>query len=193
MAHYFSSVPSKKDTTISVFVGDMQYDALVGGGLFSLEHIDLGSKLLVEESKVSQSDIVLDVGCGWGAVGVSLLKLGKVKQVVFCDVNPTAVLYTKKNLALHKFDAKVFESDGLANVPHGCNTILLNPPQSAGKSVCIRLFKEAYDYLPKGGSLQVVVRLQKGGKSLREELISIFGSCEIIARKSGFSILYVTK
>ncbi len=73
------------------------------------------------------------------------------------------------------------------------NSIIVNPPQTAGKKVCHQIIEESLDYLEDGGILQLVVRHQKGGKSLMAKMNEVFGNAKDIAKKSGYRVYISVK
>ena len=88
----------------------------------------------------------------------------------------------------YKVDAKVVQSDAFENIDENFDVILLNPPQTAGKKLCFKMIEEAKEHLKKGGSLQLVARHQKGGKTLQKKMEEVFGNSEVLSRQSGFRV-----
>jgi 16S rRNA (guanine1207-N2)-methyltransferase len=107
------------------------------------------------------------------------------------DIN-TAVFLARKNIELNKVNAEARESDIFSSIPEKFDTILLNPPQSAGKELCFRMIEESRQHLKKNGLLQLVARPRKGGRTLAEKMKEVFGNVEVIAKGAGFSV-YVSK
>ena len=87
---------------------------------------------------------------------------------------------------------KTKQSDLYDNIPEKFDTIITNPPQSAGKQVCFEIIKQAKLHLKKGGLLQLVARHNKGGKELEKKMKEVFNNVKDIAKKSGYRI-YVSK
>ena len=109
-------------------------------------------------------------------------------KVTFSDINERAVKITRINLKLHKLKAEVVQSDRFENIKEKYNTILLNPPQTAGKELCFRLIEDSKKHLNKNGTLQVVARHNKGGKELSKKMKEVFGNIIEIAKGSGYRI-----
>jgi 16S rRNA (guanine1207-N2)-methyltransferase len=130
------------------------------------------------------------LGCGYGAVGVSIAKSFSGK-VVMSDVNERALLLSLKNLELNSCAAEVIKSfayDSLSKYKDSFDTILANPPQKAGKEICMKMVDEAPLFLKKNGLLQIVARPNMGGASLEKEIKKVFGNCEKIAEKGEFAV-----
>ncbi len=190
MEHYYSEKQSSalKPEKKTINVNNDSFELYTASGLFSKEHIDSASKLLIEHASLPEQGKVLDLGCGYGVIGISLLKKNPDLKIFFSDVNERALLLTKKNLELHGLKGKVIKSFLFENIKEEFSVILSNPPMSAGKDVCFRLIEEAYEYLEKNGSLQLVARHNKGGKALKEKILEVFGNAEELARQGGFRV-----
>jgi 16S rRNA (guanine1207-N2)-methyltransferase len=104
------------------------------------------------------------------------------------DVNKRAVKLAKMNLRLNKVDCKVFQSDMYSKVDSKFDTIIINPPQKAGKEICFSMITLAKDYLKPKGLLQIVARHQKGGKVLMGKMEEVFGNVSTVSRKSGYRV-----
>ncbi len=160
-------------------------------GLFSTRRLDPGTRLLIEEAPVAPGQHVLDLGCGIGVVGLSLLLRGGI-DVTFSDVNPLAVQAARRNLAELKRRAPVIESDLFAKIPGAFDVILTNPPIVAGRSKLYALIDDAPAHLRSGGALALVARHNKGGKMLAKRMAEAFCNVEEVAKKSGFRV-YVSR
>lgn len=188
--HYFSKNQSTKfnPTLIKdqIFKKDIEF--YTASGVFSIGHIDFGSKVLIEHAIIEDGWSVLDLACGWGPVGISLMKEYKDLNLFFTDVNERSVKLTVMNLKLHKKEAKVKSGNLYEKVEGKFNTILVNPPQTAGKQVCIEMIDQSVNYLLPGGCLQLVARHQKGGKSFAKRMEEVFGNVKDICKKGGFRV-----
>ena len=193
MTHYYSKKQTGKIDIkkISAVLRNKKLEFYTGAGVFSRNKIDNGSYILLQNAIVKKGWHVLDLGCGYGPVGISIAKSEDAK-VLMADVNERAVFLTGKNIELNKADAEARESDVFSNIPEKFDTILLNPPQSAGKALCFRMIEESKEHLKKNGLLQIVARPKKGGKTLAEKMKEIFGNVEVISKGAGYSV-YVSK
>lgn len=190
MPHYFSEKQEGKLVTFSVIIrlkGD-EFELLSSSGVFSKRDLDNGTRLLIENCVVKDGDNVLDIGCGYGVVGISLAKKHNIK-VLMTDVNERAVKLSRMNikkLKLENIEAK--KRDLYDKIESDFDVILSNPPQTAGKKVCFGIIEGAYSHLKKNGTFQLVARHQKGGKELEKKMNEVFGNVEQIAKGSGFRI-----
>jgi len=192
MEHYFSENPkaAASERTFSALLRGNRLSFVSSGGVFSKSGIDKGTELLIEKCIMQDGWRVLDLGCGYGAVGVSIAKAFNV-EVVMSDVNERALLLTGKNLERNGCTAKAIKSSGydsLSDFKGMFDSILVNPPQKAGKKVCFRMIDDAPLFLKKRGFLQVVARPRHGGNSLAAEMQGVFGNCEKIAEKGNFAV-----
>ncbi len=187
VTHYFVEEPEGELKTKEVQEESASF--LTGSSVFSFGKVDKGSELLSAVATVTGS--VLDLGCGWGYVGISIKKRCPSCTVTLSDVNERAVMLAKKNAKKNKVSVRVIRSDGFAKLD-SFDTILFNPPQHAGKVLCMRLIEEAYAHLNDGGSLQLVCRHQKGGKSFQKKLES-YGEVTILGRQGGFRVYKCVK
>ncbi|MGM5482257.1 MAG: class I SAM-dependent methyltransferase [Nanobdellota archaeon] len=186
--HYFSSKQSSKEvlTKIRQEVLGNQIELESSSGVFSCKKIDKGSLVLINNCIIRDKDRVLDLGCAYGAVGISLALAYDIKMIM-TDINNRAVKLARKNAKKNGLkDIKILQGDGFEKVEGLFDTILLNPPQSAGKDVCESLIEQSRKFLKEGGTLQVVIRKNKGGKSLSSFMRNAFGNLEVLAKSSGY-------
>jgi 16S rRNA (guanine1207-N2)-methyltransferase len=191
MEHYFSKKPKSRPEKNIISYEGLQFHT--SSSVFSKKAVDKGTALLIKEPKIKPNSKILDIGCGYGIVGISISKLYPETEVTMSDINERAIALTKKNLKLNNAKATVIKSNLFENIKENFDIILSNPPQHAGKDTCIKIIKDSFAHLNKGGSLQLVVRHQKGGKSLSKKMEETFGNVESIARKSGYHIYYSKK
>jgi len=185
--HYYTKDPKSELKTFLVekeILGN-KIRLYTASGLFSKERLDKGSLLLIENAQIKGKD-VLDLGCGYGVVGISIAKRYG-SAVTFSDINSRAVEFTIKNCKLNSIkEYSAVQSDGFEDISRKFDHILLNPPQTAGKDVCLRLIEESLEHLNHGGDLQIVARHNKGGKTLSEHMRTVFGNLSVSAKSGGF-------
>ncbi|NBJ64877.1 class I SAM-dependent methyltransferase [bacterium c-19] len=166
-------------------------------GVFSKHNVDYGSRVLLDalhKHDQKLGDTLLDVGCGYGVIGLSLKKAYPDKQVTMLDINPRAVELTKLNAQNNQCEVAVHVSDAYDKVMDQSFTdIITNPPIRAGKKVIYPIFAKAYEHLLKQGNLWVVIRKAQGAESAKKYIESIFGNCEVIQKDKGYYILRATK
>lgn len=191
--HYFARRPSSKPRfgLLKVHLRGRFFEFLTASGVFSKTHVDLGTRLLIESMILPKSGCVLDLGCGYGAVGVVAAVSNPRLSVVMVDINERAVRLAKENA----------KRNGAANVRFGCGflyepvkdtcfeAILSNPPMSAGMKIIHPIIEQAPQHLAKSGVFQMVVRSKIGGKTLMQKIADTFGNVEVLARQSGYRVL----
>jgi len=191
MAHYFDREQDSdlRITTIESTLRGNNFRFLTGSGVFSVGRVDKGSLLLIERCAIPEEGRVLDLGCGFGVIGIAIARAFPKTGVILSDVNERAVMLAGKNIGMNKAEnAVAVRGDGYENVEGKFDVILLNPPQSAGKELCLRLMKEAKGHLAKGGSLQAVMRHKVGGKDMSEKTAPFYRSLDILAIKGGYRV-----
>ena len=195
MSHYYDKVQSSplREEIVSVNVLGFSFDFFSASGLFSKKELDSATRLLIEKADLTNAKSVLDLGCGWGVVAVSLAVANKNSEIKFVasDVSDRAITYTKKNSRKFKAHVEVIQSNIFENSYFEnklFDVILTNPPYVAGRKVCLAFIEESFNHLNEGGSLQLVARHKKGGKFLGEYMKDLFGNLEFIGKQSGFRI-----
>jgi 16S rRNA G1207 methylase RsmC len=140
---------------------------------------------------LSATGYVLDIGCGYGVVGISAAKFNPKLHVVMTDVNARAVRLAKKNLTLNKVtNAEVrygFFYEPVENLKF--KIVLSNPPVSAGMETVKAIVTGAPKVMAPEASFQMVIRSKIGAKILPALFTETFGNCGIVARESGFRVL----
>lgn len=162
---------------------------ITDNGVFSKNEVDPGSRLLIHALPDPMTGTLCDIGCGWGAMGVSLAKRYPLLKVTMSDVNERALDLCKKNAALNRVEASILESDGMKNVEGVFDYIITNPPIRAGKAVIYRFFEEASQKLKTDGALYIVIRKQQGAASAEKYLRTLFESVNTIERSGGYHVL----
>ncbi len=165
-------------------------------GVFSKSEVDFGSRLLIETFVFpKQAGDILDVGCGYGPIGLSLAKEDGDRTVHMVDVNERALALSKKNAERNQIDnVVVYQSDCLDRVSkRDFVAILTNPPIRAGKQVVHTIFEQAEQHLSNGGELWVVIQKKQGAPSAIEKLKTLFPEVEIVDKEKGYFILKAKK
>lgn len=198
MQHYFIEKQHKASDYFEFedTIADMKLKFRSCDSIFSKDEIDEGTRTLLNTvfDKVELSGDGLDLGCGYGVIGISIIKkLGLNCDMI--DVNGTAVELALHNLLLNgiRAGANVFKSNGFKNVNSTYDFIVTNPPIKTGKKLLFELMDGAYEHLNKGGTLTLVIRKDHGEESLKKKLTELFGNCEILKRNKGFYILHCIK
>lgn len=165
--------------------------------IFSKDELDLGSKTLIETvlEEVNPTGYGLDFGCGYGIVGIAIIKKLKT-NMDFADVNGTAIELTRTNLLKNgiKSAGDLIKTDGFANIAKkDYDFVVTNPPIKTGKKLLFEIMQGAHNSLKTGGTLTLVIRKDHGEESLKKYLSQLFGNCEILRRNKGFYILHSIK
>jgi 16S rRNA (guanine1207-N2)-methyltransferase len=191
--HYFSAEPSCEERfgIIKATLRGKKLQFLTSSSVFSKKKIDLGTSVLIDAMVLPQTGSVLDIGCGYGAVGITAAAINPNLRVVMTDVNMRAVRLAKQNIeGNHLRNTQV--TYGYLYEPVEAmrfDVVLSNPPVSAGMDVVRAIIMGAPKVLLPGGSFQMVIRSKIGAKSLPELFTEVFGSCEVLSRESGFRVL----
>ncbi|MCR4622251.1 MAG: methyltransferase [Clostridiales bacterium] len=188
--HYFTSVPESESRPFEfeteclgqrlVFVCDR--------GVFSKGEIDEGTRILLE-SLPPLSGRILDLGCGWGPVGITLGKLFPDAIVLMSDINQRAAALAGANIIKNGVsNVSVSVSDGFEGLEGSFDYIITNPPIRAGKQKIYSLFDDALKRLNPKGSLFIVIRRQQGAESALKHLGE---NARVIEKRKGFWVIEV--
>ena len=165
-------------------------------GVFSKREVDFGSRLLIESFEMPNADgFLLDVGCGYGPIGLSLAKYYHERMIHMVDVNERAIELAKENAELNRIqNVKIYESDRLLNVKENTfAAILTNPPIRAGKKTVHDIFEQSFDHLVSQGELWVVIQKKQGAPSAIEKLNNLFNHVETIDKSKGYFVIRAQK
>jgi 16S rRNA (guanine1207-N2)-methyltransferase len=195
--HYYSAKPTAAHEVnqIQIKLRGKEFTFVTDAGVFSKKEIDFGSKLLIETMVINRADFVLDVGCGYGPIGLSAAVLADQGRVTMVDINERAVLLSRDNAKRNGLNnVTVLQSDLLAQVAENkFDCILTNPPIRAGKIVVHQIFSQAYAALIPGGRLWVVIQKKQGAPSAFTKLEAIFGNVQEVLKDKGYRIFKATK
>ena len=137
---------------------------------------------------------VLDVGCGYGTIGVTIAKIFPSINVTMVDVNKRAInlceLAIKEN---NLTNAAVLESNIYENITSTYDLIITNPPIRAGKQVVHGIILGSYDYLNDGGALWCVIQKKQGSPSAIKVLKETFKTVEVVQNDKGYQIIKAVK
>jgi len=191
MTHYFDAKPKGRIERLQIrtTIRGQALSLVTARGLFSPEHVDHASALLAEESDVPKGSRVLDLGCGYGVIGIAIAKADPSATVVLSDVNQRAVGLAAENCTANGVTAETVVSNGMtALVGREFDVVLVNPPFAAGKETWMRMLRDAWSQIVPGGSLQAVAPTKSGGSMVERLILELAGNCEILGRQSGFRI-----
>lgn len=189
--HYYTANPASAHDERRVALTALGNELVftTDAGVFSRDGLDKGTEALLNALPEPMEGRVLDLGCGWGPVGVALGKKYPALEIVMTDINQRAAELARRNLAANGVRAQVVQGDGFAAVEGSFDTILTNPPIRAGKAVIYALFREARARLNPGGALYIVIRKQQGAPSALKFLREVYAEAEVIDRSGGFHVI----
>lgn len=167
--HYFSANPSaeQKLTNVEFSVANQPFNLQAAAGTFSSGRLDKGTAVLLSlADELPQEGRILDLGCGWGPIGIAIAKLASASQVWGVDVNARSVALANQNakkLQLTNFQAVLSE-----NLPSDLrfDEIWSNPPIRIGKKALHELLTKYLAVLTDQGRALLVVQKQLGAESL---------------------------
>jgi 16S rRNA (guanine1207-N2)-methyltransferase len=191
-AHYFSPNPPPAGRTRKIVYrhGGREFTFHTAAGVFSRSGVDAGSRLLLAAIELGGAERILDLGCGYGVLGIVAAAQAPQARVVLVDINPRAVALAEENIARNAVpNVEARCGDGCAPVAgQRFDVILYNPPIRAGRQVVLRLLGEARACLARGGRLYLVARTNQGALTLGRLAGEIFGRVAEIERGSGFRV-----
>jgi len=195
--HYFAAHPKSKAKfgLIRTYLHNMHFEFLTASGVFSKKRVDLGTRLLIESMVLPKEGYVLDIGCGYGAVGIAAATFNPRLRVIMVDVNERATQLAKRNIEINGVSNAEVRRGHLFEPVRGLtfNCILSNPPVSAGMDTVKAIISEAPEHMASKAQFQIVVKSKVGGKRLQTIFKKAFGNVAILARKSGYRILIAEK
>ena len=198
MSHYFQDDPNLASNykKISFEVNGITMILLTDNGVFSKNKVDEGSLAFLKVLlPLELGKNILDLGCGYGTIGLTLAIAKKEARVTLADVNARALNMCKKNAEALNLSQRVtiLQSDIYEKIEGPYDSIVVNPPIRAGKAVTYRMYEEAKQYLIDGGSLFIVIRKAQGAESAAKYIESIFGNIKMLDRHKGYHIYQAVK
>jgi len=190
---YFERRPAsaRRPARITVTIRGRPFLFQTDSGVFSREGLDRGTELLLEAIEVGPCESILDLGCGYGVIGIVAAHLSEGGHVILTDVNERAAALARANLAGNGIrNAEVRIGDVYAPVDGLVfDHILCNPPIRAGRAIVDRIISEAPPHLLDGGSLWLVARTRQGADTLRLRMTKAFDGADVVKRGSGYKVL----
>ncbi len=189
MSHYFTNDNIKSnEKEIEVNVRGDNYTFITDNGVFSKRGLDFGTRTLLESIPDINGEI-LDLGCGYGPVGIVLAKTCEVDMI---DVNKRSLALALKNAKINNRRVNVFESNIYENIDKKYDYIVTNPPVRAGNKILYEFLFKAYDYLKDDGQLWLVIHKDQGAKSMLKKLGQKYHAT-LINKNKGFYIIMCKK
>ena len=159
-------------------------------GVFSKGNVDYGSYILIKTIyALNLGKSFLDLGSGYGPIGIIIKRFNPEVEVEMVDVNSRAVELANLNASNNKTDIKIYLCEDILELDHRFDTISLNPPIRAGKAVIYSLYEKSSKKLNAGGHLYVVIRKAQGANSSISKLETLFECVEVINKDSGYYVI----
>jgi 16S rRNA (guanine1207-N2)-methyltransferase len=192
---YFTERPrsaSRRQTLRFLYRGEV-LSFEVDRGVFAATGLDPGTDLLIQALSPPATGRVLDVGCGWGAVGTAAARAAPGGQVILVDVNRRAAALARSNLVRNRItNAEVRVGSLFASVAdEQFDLIVSNPPYRAGRPLLLQFLEETPAHLRPGGRLLLVGKGSQGIRFYQEWLEEHWGAgtVEVLARRSGYRVV----
>lgn len=191
MNHYFIYDKNQKEELrqISFSIDGVDINLVSDANTFSNKRLDEGTKVLLKYlSSINLKGSLLDLGCGYGPVGVTLKLLYKDLDVTMADINKRCVNLAQENAKTYHLDIACIESDSYSNIDNHFDIVTLNPPISCGKEQIFKMYQETKNHLNDNGAFYIVIRKDKGALSHQKYLFSLFPSVNVIYKEKGYYI-----
>lgn len=193
--HYYSRNPEveSKPEQWSFTLRGKEFRFKTDAGVFSKREVDFGSRLLIEafECSLEEDQPIIDIGCGYGPIGLVVASLYPNKTVHMVDVNARAIDLSKENAQANGIaNVKVYESSVFSEVKEASfAAVISNPPIRAGKKIVHEILRESKRFLADGGELWIVIQKKQGAPSAMAKMEEVFGNVEVVLKKKGYYIL----
>lgn len=196
--HYYSKHPEvgSKPMSWDFILRGHSFHFRTDQGVFSKNEVDFGSRVLVEKIQLPEiNGPILDMGCGYGPIGLALAKSFPERTIHMVDVNERAVDLAKQNASYNGLsNVLIYQSNIYEHVSENhFSLIVTNPPIRAGKKVVHEIFEKSYQHLVLGGELWIVIQKKQGAPSAKAKLESIFAEVELVGKEKGYYIYKAKK
>lgn len=192
--HYYSVSPSSshQPRQFQTKLRGVELVFATDAGVFSKSRIDTGTKLLIDAVRLSPAmKNILDLGCGYGPIGLTIAGLLPEATVRMSDVNERAAALAEANARLNGLNNVIVKA-GPGYSQFGelrFDLIVTNPPVRAGKQVIYPLVEEGYEHLNEAGWFAAVVATKQGAKSFEKKMAEVFGEVVEWAKGSGYRVM----
>jgi 16S rRNA (guanine1207-N2)-methyltransferase len=195
--HYYVKDPQAAHDrrSLTVRLGGEEYLFETDAGVFGKRRLDPGTRLLLESVALPAEGSILDLGCGWGAIGTVVARRSPGCRVYLVDVNRRAVELARLNLERNGVrNAEAVEGDALEPFPGALfDLILTNPPVRAGKDLIYRMIEEVAAHLRTGGRFAAVIGNKQGADSYRAKVREVFGNSADVGKGGVYRVIQAAK
>ena len=203
-SHYYSKSPdvNVKIFTISESLRKHLYIFKTITGIFSYKKIDLGTKVFIKHITIpKKSSTLLDLGCGYGVIGIVLGYQSPQSQVYLIDVNKRAIWSAKENIKINlpynkknvvALEGDYFEPINKKNLKF--DGIYINPPLRQGRKEFLKLCSDIPSHLKPNGFFQFVIKKNMGASYILDYLTNFFpqAKIDVVCKRSGYWVFYCT-
>ncbi len=198
MGQYFTNDPNIRshERIISCYFNETKFDFISDNGVFSKSEIDQGSLVFLKTVTkfYNFQGNILDLGSGYGTIGLILAHFYKRAKFLLADVNTRACALARENAKRFNLsNVEIRETDCFSNITEKFDYILINPPIRAGKKIIYEMFSQAYSHLTADGKLLIVIRKNQGAETASKFIQSVFNNCTLIDRNKGYYIYEAKK
>jgi len=184
----------KQDIVFSTELKGQQLRFHSTWGLFSPERIDEGSRLLLDYVDVRETATTLDIGCGYGPIGIALARRSPRGRVHMVDKDFVAVEYAKKNIETNNVDnCEAYLSNGFSHVPPILfDNVVSNLPAKVSNELFYILFHDAKRHLKPGGTIYVVT-ITGLREYIKRSFKDIFGNYDKLKQGQKYTVTMATR
>ena len=198
MGYYFDENPAIESNIreISFSLYGQNYTYFTDNGVFSKSKVDEGSYIFLKVLlPLHLTGRILDLGCGYGPIGLTIAINSKEARVDLADINSRALALASRSSERLNLNSRVtfLHSDIFEKIEGPYDSIVVNPPIRAGKIVTYRMYSESKQYLIDGGSLYVVIRRKQGAESALKYIETVFENVSVLHKEKGYWIIKATK
>ena len=196
MSHYYTDntdLESNREV-FKYYFRDQQFNFTTDNGVFSKKDVDYGSYVLI--NTVIDKELgpnLLDLGCGYGPIGIIIKRFNPSITLDMVDINSRATDLAKVNLSINSIQANVYCNDNIETLNKSYNTILLNPPIRTGKKNIFDLYEKSYRCLETNGKLYIVIQKKQGEESSFNKLKDLFNNATVINKQHGYYVIEAIK
>lgn len=191
MSHYYTdnnNLPSNRKIFDYYFDNEV-FSFTTDNGVFSKDNVDYGSYVLLKTIyRLDLGKSLLDLGSGYGPIGIILKRFNPNVDVEMVDVNSRATELAKINCSQNNTDIKIHLCEDISTLDHKFDTIVLNPPIRAGKKIIYDLYEKSKSMLNDNGHLYIVIRKAQGADSSLKKLETLFNEVKLINRDKGYLV-----
>lgn len=190
--HYFAPSPRspKRPRSLRVMLRGRPWTFQTAGGVFARRGLDAGTRLLIETMQVGRADRVLDLGCGYGPIGLVAARLAPRGRVWLIDANQRAAALAQANAQENAIvNVRMLVGDGAASIRDGSmDLVVTNPPIRAGRRVVAAFIDDAWRVLRPGGRFYLVARTAQGARTLNRLIAGRFGEVRQASAARGYRV-----